>query len=100
MPSLTSTLAIRFQAIDESLVEASLPKPSVALVVKSDAGVTWRDHRHKHTKTYCTTSPEAFPHLLCDEIVKALLDFSFPLFLNKLVKFVENDDSTTWEGIA
>lgn len=29
---------------------------------------------------------------------KALLDFSFPLFLNKLVKFVEKDDSTTFEG--
>ena len=29
---------------------------------------------------------------------QALLDFSFPLFLNKLVKFVEKDDSTTSEG--
>eukprot|EP00434_Breviolum_minutum_P026643 symbB.v1.2.023547.t1/scaffold2160.1/size87486/2 len=32
-------------------------------------------------------------------LVQALLDFSFPLFLNKLVKFVEKDDSTTFEGL-
>lgn len=32
-------------------------------------------------------------------VLQALLDFSFPLFLNKLVKFVEKDDSTTSEGL-